>query len=631
MNKLFSVQIKNPIFKIAAVVLLVLLVWWINIIFLSQASKWGMNGHDWEYLLYYDSFRGNELDNFSRIRADLGNPYFTQIVYYLGTLKQVFGLDQTTFKLVDIFWKSLAALSSGWLAYKLTKEKLFALLAIFFFTIFPSTAGPLNFIMSGINFLIIPFMCLSVYFYIQSAKNPKKILLASLFFYLALIAGPARAYLILPVPFFIELFRLRRSFKPFVFLRRLAIFYLVPYLTLQSNTATFNPMHEVLRHIKLVADGNLYTFSMPFQMISTLFVDQSILKSMSTLMGFIVINIILLVFSVFLGYVVFGKQQLRSFAFKVLIPTLLLEGIFYFLGLLSSNFTGKVPFLDPEGRPYLIESLNPTIFQVAIGGYIFILGLNLALEWWRNQRANKTLMVIVGAWFWLIFSELEMFLTSYRWEMIYESNDRYIVVCSLGAVIFAAGIFALSFKALTKLRNLNIRRLSISLLMMTLLLIVWKDYEYLHNFFYNWNEIQGGSAYWQDTMYHRFLNKFGKENLSKPIFLYIDMGVGTFNQGSFYNLLGFRIFYDENGNLIRDNCKVVINDINIAKKTYTVNNNGEKGFLYETKCIAPYISTVGKQVFYPLSNFYAYRMKNKDFIDIKDEVISHLDETIPQI
>ncbi|MBI2596930.1 hypothetical protein HYW41_02125 [Candidatus Daviesbacteria bacterium] len=628
------------ILKISAAVFLILLVWFVQILFLPQAVKWGMNGHDWEYLLYFDSHRGDNLNNFFRIKDDLGNPYFVQIVYYLGTLRQIFGLHPTIFKLVDIFWKSLAAVSIGYLVYKILKDKLFAFFAIFFSIIFPSAAGPLNFTMSGINFLIIPFTCLFVFYYIQSTKEPKKILLASFFFFLAVCAGPARAYLILSVPIFIELIRLVRSFRPFVFLRRLLVFYILPYIAL--NWGPFQPTHEIYVHIIQVMRGNLYTLTLPFQSTSALFIDQSILKSVlewrklllpsinPELGGFLMLNVFFLILSIFLGFAIKGRRGVYSFALKVIIPTLLIEAAFYFFGLLSSNFTHNVTFLDAEGSLRFTESLNPTVFQASIGGYYFILGLILSLEWWRNQRSNKSLMLLAAAWFWSIASVVELFLTTSRYEMIYHSNDRYFLVSTLGAVLFTAGIFTLSFKTLVKLKDLKYRLLSISIFFMVVLLITWKNYQFLYQFFYDWNEREGGSVYWQNTMYQRFLTKLGKENLKKPIFLYIDpkskSETARFLGGSFFNPLGFRIFYDENDSLIRDNCKVVTNDIKLLEKAYVVQNR-EKGFKYDTSCIDAYQSTGGKIVFYPLTNFYAFRMENRDFVNIKDEILAKLDQS----
>lgn len=197
--------------KTLIILFLIIFVWIINLLFLNQAAKRGMNGHDWEYLFYYDSFEGNKLSNFDRLRSDLGNPYFLQISYYIGTLKHFLGLNSKAFKPVDIFWKTLAVLFSGWFIFKLTNDKIFVFFTIYFFTIFPSTAGSLNLTENGVNFLIIPFALLSIYCYIKSTKKPKFILLAGLFFYLSLIAGPARAYLLLPIPIVVELYRLIKN------------------------------------------------------------------------------------------------------------------------------------------------------------------------------------------------------------------------------------------------------------------------------------------------------------------------------------------------------------------------------------------------------------------------------------
>lgn len=645
MNNLKIFRNNNYILKIFVCLLVVFLIWVINLLFLKQVSQLGMTGHDWEYLLYYDIFEGKYLANYDRLRSNLGNPYFLQITYYVGTLKQVFGLNPVAFKLVDIFWKSLAGLSTGWLVFKLTNEKIFTFFAVLLFIIFPSTAGPLTNIMSGLNLLIIPFICLSIFYYIKSAKKPKNIILAGLFFYLSLIVGPARAFLLLPAPFVIELFRLVKKFRPFMFIRRMLIFYLVPYLTLQSGASidTLNIWQNILRHIELVANGNTYSLTLPFQMYSALFVDQTIVIDLinsakillpflpTEIAGFIALNIIFIFIALILSLTIKAKNSL-ILLLKIMIPTMIMEGFSYLLGL-SSNFSGKVPYLDRVGYLYLTQLLNPTAFQASIGAFVFISGFVLALDWWKNQRENKILMVTTFAWIWFILSEMELFLTNYRYEMIYLSTDKYIYVSTLGAVLFAAGILALSIKAILRLTNFRIRLLLLVSVIFSILLLTYKDYKYLENLFYDWNENTGGSAYWQETMYNRFLDKFGREHLRDNVYIYIDTSADTttsseFYRGSFYSPIGFRIYYDENGNVIRNNCKVVVseNDIKLLKKEYTT-ENGNAGFVHDTSCVSIYPKTEGREVFYPIKDFYAYKIVNKQFVDIKDEILAELNKS----
>lgn len=620
----------NKFSKVFLAIILILLVWIIHILVLPHILQFGMQGDDWGWLFYYDTHKASQLSTFLPFyKNDLGSLHPLQQLYYIGTLRNIFGLNQTAFQLTTLFFKSLAALSAGYLVYKLTKGKLFAFLVILFFIIFPSTAG-LFVIVTGLNYLLVVFMCFSIYFYIQSVKDNRYILLASLFFFLALSTGAARAYLLVPIPFIVELVRLGRKFRPFVFIQRLLIFYFLPFIFLKGNGTQYqlNPMVGVFTRIRQITDGNLYTFSLPFQMVSTLFVDQSILKGMSNLLGFIIVNLILFFLSIFLGFVIFSREKMKFFVTKIMFSTIVLEIIFYILALIHSN-SERIPFVDVEGNVYFELDLNPTIFLASIGGYIFTLGILLILEWWKNQRDNKILMIAVFAWIWSVISILILYLTSPWMLMIKLSNDRYIFSSSPGAVIFTAAIFTLSLKALEKIKNLKFRLLCFSIVGAIILLIVWKDYRMLDQLHYAFIRQSGGvSSYWENTMHRRFLDKFGRENLRKPALVFInDSPDVNFNEASFVRQITHRIYYDENNNLIRDNCKAVTTNIKDLEKAYTV-YNGEKGFSYDyTVCVNRDISVGGEyNIFYPLTNFYAYRMENKEFIDIKDEIIGQLDE-----
>lgn len=622
----------NKFLKIMAGVSLILLVWAIQILFNPHIVNWAMMGDDWRWLFYFDTHRAG-LGNFFTIKNDLGSAHPLQQTYYIGILRNILGLNQEAFQLTQLLFKSLAALSIAFLVFKLTKEKIFAAFAAFFFIVFPSTAGSF-WVVSGSNYLIAAFMCFSIYFYIQSAKNPKKILPAALFFFLGLCAGPARAYTLVPIPLIVELIRLKKRFRPFVSLRRLLIFYILPFVFLRSTGDQYqiNEMFAILSKIKQISSGQYYTFSLPFQMFSALFIDQSILKGIPTLLGFVVINLSLLILSVIVGFVVWGKKKMNSFIVKITFFTIILELIFYFLAFLHSK-TGDLPFSDPEGNPYFRLDFNPTIFQASIGGYIFILGLFLALEWWKNQRENKVLMVAAFSWMWSFFLILLLYMTHTWWAMIKFSNDRYSFSPAVGAVIFTSAIFALSFKALEK--KLRSKKISFLLFGIIMTFIAYKEYKISDHLYYSFTQLYGGeTSYWQETMYQRFINKFGKENLREPIILFIDDTEDIkFNAETFFNPIKWRIYYDENGKLIRDNavgnCKVVTRDIVELKKFYT-SYNRQKGFKWDyILCVDPTYSTSAKtNIFYPIDKFYAYKMVNKEFIDIKDEIIAKLDQDI---
>lgn len=624
--------VKKSLFFYLKIFLVILFVWVIQTLFLNQAARTGLNGwDDWGMLFYYDAYQGYDLRNFPTIARETGTPYIWTEIYNIGPLKQIFGLQQTSFKLLQLFFKSLAALSVGYLVFRFCKDKLFASFAVFFFIIFPSTAGVLSHIIFIGGYLTVVFICFAVLFYSQSSREPKKILLASLFFFLALLACPPRAYFILPVPFIVELVRLKRSHRLLSFFKRLAIFYL-PLIFLQSRPGIFIPHLEMLARFKQVMSGNLYSLSFPFQAVSALFIDKSILNEVikdpgtpyPSLAGLIIVNLIIVVLSVVLGLVIKGKKSL-SFILLVIFLTLILEGVFLFFGFLSAN-QGVITYINYSVGSTYSQTLSSSIYQASLGSFYFILGLFLSFEWWFKQRGNKVLLVISAAWLWSIVSEIILYLTNHWYTMVDQSYDRYIIVSSIGAVIFLAGIFSLYFQALTRLKNFNLKIGLFFLAVFFLILTSWKDFKLMDRFYLNWNEEQGGSSYWQETMYNRFINKIGSDNLNNSMLLYIDHNESNaFNEGSFIYPARFRLLYKQDGKLIRGNCKAVVGDIKVLKNAYII-QNAVKGYLVDSICVDPAKTFAYRQAFYPLSNFFAYRIENKDFINIKEEVLDSLNK-----
>lgn len=615
------------------IILLVIVVWFAQILFLYQASRTGFNGwDDWGQLFYYDAYNARDLRNLPFIAKETGTPYMWTEEYNIGSLKDIFGIEQRTIKLIQLLFKTLAALAVAFLAFKLTKDKLLVFFILFFFIVFPSTAGVLPHIIFAGAYLTIVFMCFSVLFYIQSVDKPKKIFLASVFFFLALLVSPPRAYFILPVPFLVELYRLKREFKIVTFLKRLFIFY-SPLIFLQSRPGIFIPHLEFLARLKQVASGNLYSLSFPFQAMSALYVDKTILNEMLTTVGLnlllpypdvrglIVIDSIFVILTFLIGLTIKVKK-IFSFILAVLGLTLLLQTIFLVFGFVSSQ-NGTVTYINYTVGSTYSQTLSSSIYQAAIGGFYFVLGLFISRQWF-NQRNNRILMIMSVAWFWTISTELLLYATNHWYTMVDLSLDRYTVVASVGAVIFAGGIFSLATSAIAEIKKFNFKILSFLLLIIFLLLGSWKNFELLDKFFFNWNEKQGMSAYWQDTVHQRFLSKVGSENLKRPMIVYVDPNSKEpFIWGAFIHPSRYRLFYDEKDNLIRDNCKAITGDFKELKSSF-VTQEGEKGFFIDSICTNPEISFQMKKFFYPLQYFYAYRQEEGDFKDIKDEIISQI-------
>lgn len=635
LRNILNCDIKKTVFLSFKILAIIFLVWIAQTLFLNQAARSGFDGwDDWGMVITYDAFNGNDLRSFPAIARFYGSPYLWSESYNIGIIKNIFGLHQATLRLLELLAKSIAALSVGYMVFKLTKDKLFSLLVIFFFAIFASTAGPLDHIIFIGAYGTIIFMCFYVLSYIQAMKKPKWILLSLFSFLLAILVSPSRAYLIVPVPFLVELAFLIRSFKILTFIRKTLIFYFpllifqaLLYLNGDRLHPAFMPQLDMLSRFQQITSGTLYTLSLPFQEISNLFIDISFIREIlqnkgeSLLYGFTVINLILFILSICLGLVLKGKKYI-SFTFKLMSLTIMLEIIFYLFGLFSLR-NGQVSYISAIKwlAPYSQE-LSPSIFQASLGGFYFILGVLIGWEWWKNQRKNIFLKVIFFAWLWSIFSEFLLYLTSHSYGMASGSADRYIITCSLGAVIFIAGVFVICIQYIAKMEKLHLKLFLFSLVGIFLLLIAWKNYDFLDQYYYKVNENHGSSAYWQDAMYLRFLSKFGEENLAKSIILYISFKE---KPGSFVNPARFRLFYNKNGKLIRDNCKSVTSDIDVLKNSYVVQKD-EEGFLIDSICINSSSLSYQKE-FYPFSNFYAYRIEDGEFFNIRDDIIKKVSQS----
>lgn len=622
--------LKNRKISFFSIILLILITWIVQILYLNQVAKAGMNGwDDWQLLYYYDAERGSNPLQWFAIIQGLGTPYLWTQALYMGLLKDIVGLNLTAFKLVELLWKALAALSVAFLVFKFTKDKLFAILTVFFFLIFPSTAGVLQHnVLSG-GYLTIVFMCFFIYFYFQSTKKPYKILLASLFFFLGLLACPPRAYLFLPVPLFVELYRLKNNFRLFIFIRRLFIFYF-SLIFLQSNPGWFDPGREVIVRWRELIWGNFYLFSLPLQMVSSLFVDQrtfiKFFQNWNLLIGFIPFNFLLILCTLAIGLIIYGKKKCGTFVIKVLLFTIALEIIFYALGTLSLQ-NGMIYFKSLEGNNEWAEGLNPSLFQAALGGYLLILSCFLTIEWRRNQRENSLLKITLCGLWWAILSEFLLFLTNGWFSMVMNSFDKYILACALGAVIFTAGIFTLVINGIRKIKNYLVKTSLILLTASLLIPITIEYYNIMNNSYYDYNENQGASSYWQDNMYKRFLDKVGRDKLNKDVLVYADYGHELFNDGSFKFQIRYRIYYDEQGNFMRGTCKTVVEDIKLLKSYYT-SYQGKKGFIIDMGCLDADIGHAGKRVFFPLSSFFAFKVSNHEFYDIKADIINKIEDNI---
>ncbi|MDD5415745.1 MAG: hypothetical protein PHE48_01925 [Candidatus Daviesbacteria bacterium] len=77
----------------------------------------------------------------------------------------------------------------------------------------------------------------------------------------------------------------------------------------------------------------------------------------------------------------------------------------------------------------------------------------------------------------------------------------------------------------------------------------------------------------------------------------------------------------QNGKLEKDCTATFYQGIDKLSKI-TVHDNRIKGFVYSGQCSQGVKG--GERVFYPIDNFYPFRIKNGEIINIKQEILSEL-------
>lgn len=605
-------------FQVVKIILIILLAWVAQTLFLHEVLNNGIHGDDLNALFWFHAFRGDLPSQFPFLWNDK-TIFILQQIYYMGLLQGIFGfMNFPPVQLTHLFFKTLAGLSLSLLIYKLVKDKTFAVLTVFFFLVSLSTTGTFIALAQGTAYLAMASTAIFALFYYQSFKQPSKILPASLFFFLALIISPPRTFPIIVIPFIVELIRLKNKFRPFVFLGRLFIFYFLPYKLLSKDSGHVTGRSWFV-HLQDFTSGNYYSISYPFQVISSLFIDKSFLKyiffprSTLDLYAILIQQLLLLPLSILLGLIVKFKKPF-NFLIKITLSTLLLRILFFVFG----TYSHDLPF---DGGIIQQVNFNKISFsQASFGGYFVIFGILLVFEWWKNQRNDKVMMVLSGAWFWILVSLMIVWFSAGGVDMI-GSDRRYVLPISLGSTIFSAGIFTLLIKKMV------LKVSSFFLLGIIIFMITFVNYNFLNNYFWERNQQDGSDSGWQREMFQRFLEKFGQANLYKDALIYLDYSKSNDQDREFYkNSVGnfyILVFFDK-GYLTRDNCKAVIYDKQVLKKTYKI-INGRKGFLVDyppTLCVKPVIGYDGKTTFYPMDNFYAYSLQNREFIDIKESILN---------
>lgn len=595
---------------------------------LKPALEIGFTPDDWSLYFGQRLLGENPVSKLAQVWNERG-AYTTYQVYYISLLEAIVGFNYRSLQTINIVFRILAIFSLYPLILVVFKRGMLAFLASFLFAISFSSVGPLEFVVKGSDYLAIFFMniFLIIYYLILTEKLKNKIWLAVslVLLILTLAFSTIRLYPLLLIIPLIEIYLMirnrnlediRKSFT------RLLLFY-SPFIALMiySPGSILGNLQSPFDILDKITQGNwhllLYSFS---GMGSTFIVKEYWAKIFGTLSVdslkdylFFILGGPIVIYGL-LTVIVAILRSKKSWYFFLFVISLnsTLEIIIFFIATHYRNLpaVSKMPY-EPTG-----------LYSVLFGVYILVLGFTLFLEYLRNKTGNILLKALwIGPAFLFIFT----FATWVFAPLGSGFAGYYLVVATIGANIFTAALLVsiYDFGEHIKFRLL---RFFPSMLVFLFISAIFLMNQKEIAVFFNYLNSNGRSASGQIMIQSKFREKVKDLDLSKPSLFYFDTS-DIPDEGRFYTesfLSGFPFWMHFEGNQLVDRClEVLYYNEHKQLLQHIKEENGQKGFFYRSLCIENGKGFY-KELLYKRENFFAFKLKNRDFIDIKEAVLKEL-------
>lgn len=629
--------------NLSIVLLLIVSTVFLNNIIFSQQLNYGFRDQDWVMLYYFKNAGNLSLNHlFESIRVE---GIYIYEIYYVGFLEQFIGLNYAHLHFATQVFKMITAIFLYLLILKVFKKRTLAFFTSLIYTVSYTHAGVLFQLATGGYFVATIFMCLFLltYFYAFTSKEIiKNSILSSVLLVITLILNPERMYPLIIFVLFLEscVIIAKRSNKKsmtlslrriLIIISPLIIFYLTYLFFLKSIFVTGRSPGQFFiglnLRIEAVMQGNWQLLLYPFTSLGSIFLHgefwkllgelnfQSFSKYTTSLLFGPILK--LGIISFFLFSICFGKGI--KLTTTVILLVFLFGLMIYFLFI---HWQGVDPSVSIHFDPNFLTM--PTIF----GFYIFIFILTLFIEWIRNNDV-RLVPPILGIFFAMLF----IFFT---WlpsdiQLTFVGTQRYLSIPAIGTSLFLAGILILVYG---KLREIKFTKQLAWICFLTLIPLIVINYQIANNFFSDELKSAGLRATDQVRMQNKLRSMIRNISFQDGSLFYFDETTdkdnGYFDESTI--LAGFESWIRMNNDgtlnnfpepgIIRTNARCPErthkNCIDILKKGLS-EVNGVKGIWYKDEARGQ-----TKPRFYKLSNLYAYRFINKDFVDIRQEVLTDL-------
>lgn len=535
---------------------------------------------------------------------------------YFGILSDLFGLNFKAFHIVDILLKTLATLSLYPLILTLFKNKLLAFLTTAIYSVIPTSSGALTLII-GIDYLAFFFTNLFGISYYYLITKRRGIFKTAALLLLVILSSYVRELPILIVISLIEISIILKNLYNFgiskklfsalfAFITRIVVFYFtlkffVFYSTSGTNTSDLFGAWKI--YINLIKEGKWNILLNPLSLVGVNITDNNLLKkflgdspNIFTLSRFVLMSSLV---TLFISWLIKPKRK-----------------YLFFLSIFSLNLFAAIFILFFIKDVILIPA---TLF----GLFFLILGLVLLFEWLFHQNNEVLILCLAISPFWILL------FASYVWLSGRVISDnifihRYWVIPGIGMALFLATVFLLIYKKIGNITSYKLKMLMTILLIFSTLFAYIYETNLIRNFFIAENNLDKGLAE-LEKIRTNFLITSANMNRQKPILLYIETAP---NEDS--KIKYSQKFLDAARNIVRydQNQKLNLNCLHLINSNYDELYNSVikpigTDIEFNHSAVCP-ITESAEDVIFHSDEFYAYLLKEGQFYDIKQSIITRL-------
>lgn len=602
--------------RLSPFLLLLIIVPTIHYFLLKPVWENGLGPDDWGLLYAYKSLIGDS-NPFLQIAKvwHVRGMYTTYQVYYIGLLEKTFGLDYLAFQTINILFKTLATLSVYFLVNTIFKRKSLAFLTTLLFAISYTSTGTFKFVVQGADYLALALMNVFLVTYYYSIKRFRYSMFLSPLLLVSLLLSPPRIYPVLALIPITEICLVFFSKNRVVSIGRglcrlILVFAPLLALALLDRGAVnthfvylgylYQRLSEGKWHLFVNSLSGLGIFFLPFNGFIAFFGNQGV--SFTQYFISVLPRYLLFLFPISAIASILISQTPGTFFKKLFITHLIIIIIFFFL--INHNS------LDYD---YLVFTVQ------LLGVFILELGLFAWLEWKGGSQRSDSLLVPIslGVGFSFIFL---FFTWIIAYGQVYKGIHNYLVIPSMGLSLFVSAIFLLIYQ------KIGVKRRTMSYLVISLLILAFfiTSKNEINSYFIN--ELIGWKASDQRLVQENLLRQV-KGLLEEPALFFFDLSDER-SQFRFYEVSALSTFINWTnyhlGTNKNSSCRSVFYHFEKERLLELVHKRGNSIKLKANAyCISNGVAHFQNMEF-DLEHFYAYKIRDKQFIDEKNEIVEYL-------